>query len=57
MRLLFSYAAGALNGKGHAYMIIIKDWVAQVPEEERQLAYVGENETVVRELLLTDARV
>lgn len=36
-------------------MIIIKDWVAQVPEEERQLAYVGENETVVRELLLTDA--
>lgn len=34
-------------------MIIIRDWVATVPEEDKSVAYVGEHQTVLKEFLLT----
>ena len=33
-------------------MITIQDWIATIPEEDRQLAYVGEHQTVTRQFLL-----
>lgn len=34
-------------------MIVLTDWVALIPPEEKRLAYVGENETQLRQFLLT----
>lgn len=34
-------------------MIVIKDWIASVPEEEKHLAYMGEHQAVTRSFLLT----
>ena len=34
-------------------MIVIKNWIATIPEEDRHLAYVGEHQTVTRQFLLT----
>lgn len=35
-------------------MIKIKDWVAQIPDEDRYLAYVGEDSSVFREFQILD---
>ena len=34
-------------------MIIIQNWIANIPEQDRHLAYVGEHQAVKRQFLLT----
>ena len=36
-------------------MIEVTNWIAHIPEDERHIAYVGENETETRSFRLTDA--
>ena len=36
-------------------MITIRDWIPTIPEEEKHIAYVGENQTVIRQFFLTGA--
>ena len=36
-------------------MITIRDWIATIPDEEKHVAYVGENESQQKQFLLTNA--
>lgn len=36
-------------------MIIVKDWIAVLPEEDKHIAFVGEHQSVTRQFLLTGA--